>query len=88
MESGTSVWDAYDAGNYQAIESRCQQEIDDMLSIYKAMVDLRKHTDTSLKRLKRFEKIIDQHPELLQTQAVVDTPNFTESDAKSVLARP
>lgn len=82
MESGTTVWDAYDAGNYQAIESRCRQEIDDMLAIYKAMVDLRKHTDSSLKRLKRFEKIIDQHPELLQKQAAVfDTPNLAEPGA-------
>lgn len=82
MESGTIVWDAYDAKNYQAIESRCRQEIDDMLAIYKAMVDLRKHTDSNLKRLKRFEKIIDQHPELLQKQgAILGTPGLAEPDA-------
>lgn len=71
MESGTTVWDAYDAENYQAIESRCKQEIVDMLAIYKAMVDLRKRTDSSLKRLKRLEKVFDEHPELLQAKAAV-----------------
>jgi hypothetical protein len=82
MESGTSVWDAYDAGNYQAIESRCLQEIDDMVTIYKAMVDLRKRTDSSLKRLKRLEKIIDQHPELLAKKGgVSDESDPEQQDA-------
>jgi len=68
MESGTSVWDAYDAADYQAIESRCAQEIDDMLAIYKAMVDLRKQTDSRMKRLKRFDKFFEQRPELLRNE--------------------
>jgi hypothetical protein len=71
IESGISVWEAYDAGDYRAIESRCQQEIDDMLAIYKAMVDLRKRTDSGLKRLKRFDNFFDQHPELIQKGGVI-----------------
>lgn len=79
MESGTRVWDAYDAGAFPAIESRCQQEIDDMVAIYKAMVVLRKRTDGGLKRLKRFEKMIDQHPELLQKHGV-DSLTFDSAE--------
>lgn len=80
MESGTRVWDAYDVKNYQAIESRCQQEVDDMVTIYKAMIDLSKRTGSSLKRLKRLEKIIDQHPELLPRRVT------NESDPAQLVA--
>lgn len=68
MDSSTSVWDLYDAGDYQAIDKRCEQEIDDMFAIYKAMVDLRKRTDGGLKRLKRLERLFAQHPELLKKE--------------------
>lgn len=81
MESGTTVWDAYDAGDFQSIEARCQQEVDDMLTIYKAMVDTRKNTDSSLKRLKRFDKFFDKHPELLRTQGVLSEAEVAETDA-------
>lgn len=80
IESGTRVWDAYDVKNYRAIESRCQQEVDDTVTIYKAMIDLSKRTGSGLKRLKRLEKIIDQHPELLPRR-VTD-----ESDPAQVVA--
>lgn len=81
MESGTNVWEAYDAGSHSAIEARCKQEIDDMLAIYKAMVDISKRTNGALKRLKRFDKFFDQHPELLRKDDVmVGSPFSAESN--------
>ena len=80
MDSGTTVWDAYDSGDFQAIETRCQQEIADMLAIYKGMVEIRKHTESSLRRLKRFDKIIDQHPELLRKQGALPDSNLNQSE--------
>ncbi len=56
MESGKSVWAHYESENYQAIESRSNDEINDALAIYKSMFDLKKQHDASLKRLKRLEK--------------------------------
>jgi len=38
------------------IERRSADEIDDTLSIYKAMFDIKKQHDRSLERLKRIEK--------------------------------
>ena len=59
LESGKSVWDMYDGGDYQAIESRCNEEIDDAIAIYKSMFDLKRQNDLSLKRLKKLEKELE-----------------------------
>jgi hypothetical protein len=56
MNTGKSVWEHYESGNYQQIESRSNEEIDDALAIYKSMFDLKKKNDASLKRLKLLEK--------------------------------
>jgi hypothetical protein len=57
MGSGTGVWDLYDTKDYEAIERRCMQEVEDMLKIYKTMVDLRKQQDRDLKRLKKIDRL-------------------------------
>lgn len=59
LESGKSVWDLYDGSEYQAIESRCNEEIDDAIVIYKSMFDLKRQNDLSLKRLKKLEKELE-----------------------------
>ncbi len=59
-ESGKSVWELYESRNFRAIEARCREEVDDALMIYRAMFDLKKRTDSSLKRLKRLEKVHHQ----------------------------
>jgi len=59
LESGKSVWDMYEGGDYQSIESRCNEEIDDAIAIYKSMFDLKKRHDLSLKRLKKLEKELE-----------------------------
>lgn len=56
LTSGKSVWDLYESKNFGDIEGRCRQEVEDALAIYKAMFDLKKRNDQSLKRLKRLEK--------------------------------
>lgn len=56
MESGKAVWDAYDARDFGAIERRSAEEVQDAIAIYKAMVDLKKSTDSSIRRLKKLEK--------------------------------
>ena len=58
MESGKSVWDAYEAQDFSAIENRCVEEVNDCLAIYKAMFDIKKSQDSDLKRLKRMEKMV------------------------------
>jgi hypothetical protein len=49
MESGTSVWKLYDSQDYQAIEDRCNEEVDDALAIYRSMFDLKKKQDAELR---------------------------------------
>jgi hypothetical protein len=49
MESGTSVWKLYDSQDYQAIEDRCNEEVDDALAIYRSMFDLKKKQDADLR---------------------------------------
>lgn len=39
MERATTVWDHYDAGQFARIEDRCRTEVDDCLTIYKAIMD-------------------------------------------------
>lgn len=56
METGKVVWDMYDAGDFSAIENRNSEEVDDVLDIYKAMIDMKKKTDNSLSKLKKLEK--------------------------------
>ncbi len=53
LDSGTVVWDLYDAKNYCEIEQRCDQEVEDSMQIYKAMFDLRKQHARDLERLKK-----------------------------------
>lgn len=50
-----------------------------MLTIYKRVVELPKRSDNGLKRLKRFDKFFDRHPELLHKKhALVETPELAE----------
>jgi hypothetical protein len=56
MDTGKSVWELYETGNYQQIERRSNEEIDDAIAIYKSMFDIKKQQDASLKRLKLLEK--------------------------------
>lgn len=56
MESGKSVWDAYDSREFEAIEARNLGEVSDAVAIYKLMVEQKKRADSNLKRLARREK--------------------------------
>jgi hypothetical protein len=56
MDSGKSVWEAYEGRNFAAIEQRSTDEVMDAVAIYKAMIELKKRTDSSLRRLKKIEK--------------------------------
>lgn len=56
LESGKSVWKLYENRDFDAIEGRCKEEVDDALIIYKTMFDTKRKNDASLKRLKRLEK--------------------------------
>jgi len=56
ISSGTLVWDWYDDKEYGAIESRCREEVDDILSIYKSSCDLKTKHQGLLDRLKWFER--------------------------------
>lgn len=56
MGAAVGVWDLFDAGNFDAIEQRCNQEVDDAILIYKAMFDLRKQHSRDLDRLKKIDK--------------------------------
>jgi hypothetical protein len=56
MESGKSVWEAYEARNYKSIEARSKEEITDAIAIYKSMVELKKKTDSDLRRLRKIER--------------------------------
>lgn len=57
MDSGKSVWDTYENGDYSSIENRCLEEVEDCLAIYKAMFDIKKAQDFDLKRLKRLGRM-------------------------------
>ena len=56
VESGKVVWQAYEARNFAAIEARSTEEVADAVAIYKSMVELKKRTDSQLRRLKKLEK--------------------------------
>jgi hypothetical protein len=56
MASGISVWQHYDSEDYQAIEDRCNEEVDDALAIYRSMFDLKRQQDTDLRYLKRLQE--------------------------------
>ena len=56
LESGKSVWELYESGNYAAIEARSSEEIADCVAIYKAMFDHKKRIDRDLDRLKKIDK--------------------------------
>ena len=51
LAPGKSVWDLYESKSFGDIESRCREEVDDALMIYKGMFDLKRRNDQSLKRL-------------------------------------
>ncbi|MBR7793452.1 hypothetical protein KDM87_12670 [Undibacterium sp. FT147W] len=57
LESGKSVWDMYESKDFSSIESRCSEETDDALAIYKAMFDIKKKNDRSIARLKKLDKM-------------------------------
>ena len=57
LDTGKTVWEMYEAGDFGAIEHRCAEEVDDALVIYKAMIDKKKENDRSLRRLKKLEKL-------------------------------
>lgn len=63
MESGKSVWEAYEKQNYEAIEARSREEISDSVAIYKSMVELKKRTDSDIKRLRKIEKAHETVPD-------------------------
>jgi len=56
MESGTSVWDLYDAGKYAEIEARTQEEVADSFAIYKSMSDLKRSHSNKLERLAKIDR--------------------------------
>lgn len=68
LESGKSVWELYEARNYSAIEKRCAEEVTDALAVYRAMVTLKKKTDSGLEKLKRLQK---SHPDLFGAPRVL-----------------
>ncbi len=49
----------YEGKDFGSIESRCSEEIDDALAIYKAMFDIKKQNDRSLARLKKLDKLAE-----------------------------
>lgn len=55
-ETGKVVWQAYEDRDYAAIEARTTGEVADAVAIYKCMVDLKKRTDSDLRRLNKIEK--------------------------------
>lgn len=56
MESGTSVWDLYDAGKFSEIEARTHEEVADSYSIYKTMSELKRKNANQLERLAKLDK--------------------------------
>ncbi len=56
LDSGKSVWNLYDNKNFDAIEKRSREEINDALAIYKAMFDIKRQNDRSIKRLRLLDK--------------------------------
>lgn len=67
MDSGKSVWDAYESRDFSAIEDRCAEEVDDCLAIYKAMFDLKTSQDSDLKRLRRLESTNLREPDQINS---------------------
>ena len=62
IESGKAVWDMYEGKDFGLIESRCSEETDDALAIYKAMFDIKKQNDRSIARLKKLDKMSEAQP--------------------------
>lgn len=62
LETGKSVWDMYESKDFGSIESRCSEETDDALAIYKSMFDIKKQNDHSLARLKKLDKLDEAPP--------------------------
>lgn len=56
VASGKVVWQAYEDRNFTAIEARSTEEVADAVAIYKSMVELKKRTDSDLRRLKKIER--------------------------------
>lgn len=56
IESGKSVWELYEKRDHPAIQSRCESEVADSISIYKSMFDHKRLIDRDLSKLKRMEK--------------------------------
>ncbi len=56
LESGKSVWELYETGDYKAIERRSLMEIADTIAIYKTMFENKKRIDRDLERLKKIDK--------------------------------
>ena len=53
----------YESKDFGLIESRCNEETDDALAIYKTMFDIKKQNDFSIARLKKLDKMSEiQHP--------------------------
>ncbi|MGD9889536.1 MAG: hypothetical protein AB7S56_09760 [Halothiobacillaceae bacterium] len=67
LETGKSVWDMYENKNFGSIESRCSEETDDALAIYKAMFDIKKQNDRSIARLKKLDKLAET-PSLITSE--------------------
>jgi len=62
IESGKSVWAMYEARDFDLIERRSAEEIDDAITIYRAMFEIKKKHDRSLARLKKLDKeFADRH---------------------------
>lgn len=53
VESGKSVWEKYEQRDFSAIESRTIGEVNDILLIYKAIVENKNKTDSDLRKLKK-----------------------------------
>jgi len=56
IDPGRAVWDLYDRGDHAAIASRCREEVEDALAIYRAMCETKHRSDAGLKRLKQLRR--------------------------------
>jgi hypothetical protein len=58
METGKAVWDMFDNKDYDAIKFRSEEEVNDILAIYKGMFRLKRKNDQALEKLKKIEKYL------------------------------
>jgi hypothetical protein len=56
MDRATSIWDHYDAGQYDRIEDRCRTEVDDCMAIFKAIMDRAAQQHEEIKNYRRHMK--------------------------------